>query len=180
MGNQCSKPAQPLFKSTDVIKTNGDNNHLRFKASGVTDEQLAEFRQAFKIFDKNKDNAICAKELGSMMKSLGQSVTENDIRTMINHADLNKNGVIDFEEFVNMMIGYKQHADPQQELREAFRLCDKDNNGFISSEELRHVMTNLGEKLTDQEVSEMIRAADTNGDGMVDYNEFIKLLISAP
>ena len=60
-----------------------------FQASGVTDEQLAEVRQAFKRFDKNKANAICAKELGSMMKSLGQSVTENDIRTMINHADLN-------------------------------------------------------------------------------------------
>lgn len=49
-------------------------------------------------------------------------------------------------------------------------MFDKDGNGFISSEELRHVMTNLGEKLTDQEVAEMIREADTNGDGMVDYN----------
>ena len=51
----------------------------------------------------------------------------------------------------------------------AFRVFDKDANGYISSEELRHVMTNLGEKLTDQEVAEMIREADTNGDGMVDY-----------
>lgn len=58
----------------------------------------------------------------------------------------------------------------------AFRVFDKDGNGYISSEELRHVMTNLGEKLTDQEVAEMIREADINGDGMVDYNG--KLFVS--
>lgn len=52
----------------------------------------------------------------------------------------------------------------------AFRVFDKDNNGYISADELRYVMTNLGEKLTDQEVAEMIREADMNGDGMVDYN----------
>ncbi|XP_052767261.1 calmodulin-like [Mya arenaria] len=114
------------------------------------------------------------------MRSLGQSPTDTDIRTMINHADLNKNGSIDFDEFVKMMIGYQRRADPEQEMREAFRVFDKDGNGYISSEELRHVMTNLGEKLTDQEVAEMIREADMNGDGMVDYEEFIKLLCTPP
>ena len=52
----------------------------------------------------------------------------------------------------------------------AFRVFDKDGNGFISADELRYVMTNLGEKLTDQEVAEMIQEADINGDGLVDYN----------
>lgn len=150
------------------------------QANGVTDEQLAEYREAFNLFDKNKDNVISAKELGTVMRALGQSPTDGDIRTMINHADLNKNGSIDFDEFVKMMIGYQRRADPEQEMLEAFRVFDKDSNGYISSEELRHVMTNLGEKLTDQEVAEMIREADTNGDGMVDYNEFIKLLCSPP
>ena len=48
-------------------------------------------------------------------------------------------------------------------------MFDKDGNGFISAAELRHVMTNLGEKLTDEEVDEMIREADIDGDGQVNY-----------
>ncbi len=47
--------------------------------------------------------------------------------------------------------------------------CFQDGNGFISAAELRHVMTNLGEKLTDEEVDEMIREADIDGDGQVNY-----------
>lgn len=60
-------------------------------------------------------------------------------------------------------------TDSEEEIREAFRVFDKDGNGFISAAELRHVMTNLGEKLTDEEVDEMIREADIDGDGQVNY-----------
>ena len=58
-------------------------------------------------------------------------------------------------------------TDTEEEIKEAFRVFDKDGNGFISAAELRHVMTNLGEKLTDEEVDEMIREADVDGDGQV-------------
>ena len=60
-------------------------------------------------------------------------------------------------------------TDSEEEIKEAFRVFDKDGNGFISAAELRHVMTNLGEKLTDEEVDEMIREADVDGDGQVNY-----------
>jgi len=68
-----------------------------------------------------------------------------------------------------MMAKKMKDTDGEEELREAFRVFDKDGNGFISAAELRHVMTNLGEKLTDDEVDEMIREADLDGDGMVNY-----------
>lgn len=59
--------------------------------------------------------------------------------------------------------------DPEEELRQAFSVFDKDSNGYITRDELKHVMTNLGEKLTDAEVAEMIREADVDGDGQINY-----------
>lgn len=79
------------------------------------------------------------------------------------------NGTIDFPEFLTMMARKMKDTDSEEEIREAFRVFDKDGNGFISAAELRHVMTNLGEKLTDEEVDEMIREADIDGDGQVNY-----------
>ena len=72
-----------------------------------------------------------------------------------------------------------KETDSEEEIREAFRVFDKDGNGFISAAELRHVMTNLGEKLTDEEVDEMIREADIDGDGQVNYEgKFFQIYIS--
>lgn len=79
------------------------------------------------------------------------------------------NGTIDFPEFLTMMARKMKDTDSEEEIREAFRVFDKDGNGYISAAELRHVMTNLGEKLTDEEVDEMIREADIDGDGQVNY-----------
>ena len=79
------------------------------------------------------------------------------------------NGNIDFPEFLAMMAKKMKESDSDEEIREAFKVFDKDGNGFISAAELRHVMTNLGEKLTDEEVDEMIREADIDGDGQINY-----------
>lgn len=57
-------------------------------------------------------------------------------------------------------------------------MFDRDGNGLISAAELRHVMTNLGEKLTDDEVDEMIREADIDGDGHINYEEFVRMMVS--
>lgn len=86
---------------------------------------------------------------------------------MINEVDSDGNGTIDFPEFLTMMARKMKDTDSEEEIKEAFRVFDKDGNGFISAAELRHVMTNLGEKLTDEEVDEMIREADIDGDGQV-------------
>ena len=77
-----------------------------------------------------------------------------------------------------MMARKMKDTDSEEEIREAFRVFDKDGNGFISAAELRHVMTNLGEKLTDEEVDEMIREADIDGDGQVNYEGIFVCLIS--
>ncbi|KAB0398551.1 hypothetical protein E2I00_009902 [Balaenoptera physalus] len=139
------------------------------KADQLTEEQIAEFKEAFSLFDKDGDGTITTKELGTVMRSLGQNPTEAELQDMINEVDADGNGTIDFPEFLTMMARKMKDTDSEEEIREAFRVFDKDGNGYISAAELRHVMTNLGEKLTDEEVDEMIREADIDGDGQVNY-----------
>mmetsp|Transcript_21955 Transcript_21955/g.50039 ORF Transcript_21955/g.50039 Transcript_21955/m.50039 type:complete len:97 (+) Transcript_21955:691-981(+) len=76
-----------------------------------------------------------------------------------------------------MMARKMKDTDSEEEILEAFKVFDKDGNGFISAAELRHIMTNLGEKLTDEEVDEMIREADIDGDGQINYEEFVKMMM---
>ncbi|XP_070538757.1 calmodulin-like [Ptychodera flava] len=147
-------------------------------ADQLSEEQIAEFKEAFSFFDMDGDGKITTKELGIVMRSLGQYPTEAQLRDMINEADADGNGTIDFPEFLTMMARKTKDTDSEleNEIREAFRVFDRDGNGFISASELRHVMTNLGEKLTDEEVDEMIREADIDGDGQVNYEEFVKVM----
>jgi calmodulin len=136
------------------------------------------------------DGTVTTKELGTVMRSLGQNPTEAELRDMINEVDADGNGTIDFPEFLTMMARKMRDTDSEEEIREAFKVFDKDGNGFISAAELRNVMTSLGalllidsrplalvirsplrigEKLSDQEVDEMIREADIDGDGQINY-----------
>ncbi|XP_055682749.1 calmodulin-like isoform X1 [Lutzomyia longipalpis] len=143
---------------------------------GLSEEQVAEFKEAFMLFDKDEDGTITMAELGVVMRSLGQRPTETELRDMVNEVDQDGNGTIEFNEFLQMMSKKMKGADGEDELREAFRVFDKNNDGLISSSELRHVMTNLGEKLSEEEVDDMIKEADLDGDGMVNYNEFVMIL----
>ncbi|CAE8709385.1 unnamed protein product [Polarella glacialis] len=146
-------------------------------ADQLTEEQIAEFKEAFSLFDKDGDGTITTKELGTVMRSLGQNPTEAELQDMINEVDADGNGTIDFPEFLSLMARKMKDTDTEEELIEAFKVFDRDGNGFISAAELRHVMTNLGEKLTDEEVDEMIREADVDGDGQINYEEFVKMMM---
>ncbi|XP_015354325.1 calmodulin-like [Marmota marmota marmota] len=111
------------------------------------------------------------------MWSLGQNPIEAELQDMINEVDADGIGTIDFPEFILTMMARKmKDADSEEEIREALRVFDKDGNGCINAAELCYVMTNLGEKLTDEEVDEMIGEADIDGDCQVNYEEFVQMM----
>ncbi len=145
----------------------------------LTEEQVNQFKEAFILFDKNEDGKITTKELGTVMRTLGQNPTEAELQDMINEVDANGNGTIDFPEFITMMSRKMKDTDSEEELLEAFKVFDKDGNGFITASELRNVMTSIGEKLTDEEVDEMIREADLDRDGQINHREFVKMMMSS-
>ncbi|XP_037503725.1 calmodulin-A-like [Rhipicephalus sanguineus] len=146
--------------------------------SKLSEDAIAELREAFVLFDKDGNGAISTKELGTMMRALDQNTTEADLKDMIAEVDTDGDGTIDFAEFLAMMTKKTHTADTEEEIREAFRVFDRDGNGFITATELRDVMTTLGEKLTDEEVDAMIREADMDGDGQINYEEFVALINS--
>ncbi|KAK2568962.1 Calmodulin-related protein 97A [Acropora cervicornis] len=75
-----------------------------------------------------------------------------------------------------MMKKQMQARDVDSEMREAFRVFDRNGDGQISPMELRNVMTSLGEKLTEEEISEMMKEADLDGNGFIDFEEFVHMV----
>jgi calmodulin len=146
--------------------------------SEMSDDKVTECKEVFDLFDKDKDGSITTRELGDVMRALGANPTQAELQEMVNEVDSNDSGKIEFKEFLDLFARKLKDPDSEEDLIEAFKMFDKDNNGFISAAELRHVMTTLGEKLTEEEADEMIREADMNGDGQINYQEFVKVMMT--
>ena len=145
----------------------------------LTEKELADVKEAFAVFDRNGDGRITKLEIRQVLESLGQHPTDRDIDGIIGDADTDGNGSIDLHEFISMMKKKKntnELKEEEREMAEAFRVFDADGDGYVTAEELRQVMERLGESLTNDEVKAMILAADMDGDGRVDFGEFVKLM----
>ncbi|KAL3456177.1 hypothetical protein BJX64DRAFT_271181 [Aspergillus heterothallicus] len=140
-------------------------------------DQIAQFREVFAVFDKDGTGDITASELGEVMRSLGQNPTDTELQDIIDELDVDRTGTIDFDEFLILMSRKVKDSDPEAELREAFAVFDQDKSGTISADELRRVLRSIGDDVSDADVDEMVRMADVNGDGSIDYEEFVKLMM---
>ena len=95
---------------------------------------------------------------------------------MIADVDTNGSGVIDYNEFLDMMTQKMAERDPREEMLKAFRLFDDDETGKISFRNLKRVAKELGENMTDDEIQEMIEEADRDGDGEISEEEFMRIM----
>lgn len=144
----------------------------------LTPQQLEELKEAFAIYDLDGDGTITTRELGSVMRALGLNPTEAEILNFIKEVDLDNSGSINFDEFAVLMVDKIKDIDSEEDVIAAFKVFDMENKGYITQHELRHVMTNLGEKLSDQEISDMMREADADGDGKINYEDFVKIMMT--
>merc|ERR1711997_1046624 len=137
----------------------------------------AEFKEAFDEFDKDKSGTISPEELLGVLRAMGQNPTEDELLNLVLEVDIDGNGTIEFEEFLSMMKQKANEVDEEADLREAFKIFDRDKDGYISMKELKKVANMLGTMLTKEEVEEFMAEADSDGNGKLDYDEFVKMLL---
>ncbi|XP_048585333.1 calmodulin isoform X2 [Nematostella vectensis] len=142
----------------------------------LTEEQIDEYRDAFKFFDKDGNGHITTRELGAIMRSLGQNPTENELQDMVNEVDYDGNGVVDFHEFVNMMINQNNNTLDQNELLEAFRTFDGDDKGYIFSNEIRYVLRHMGENIPEHDINDILKDASHGRKRKITFEEFVKMV----
>ena len=144
----------------------------------LTDEQIIEFREAFEAFDKDGNGSITVRELGTVMRSLGQNLSEAEIKEMIDIVDEDKNGTIDFQEFLHLIARKLKLVRKEEQLLDAINILDKDGNGKISKYELRYNLLSSNSDINGEDIEEFIKTIGTDEEGNIDIQNFIEILMS--
>jgi len=147
---------------------------LLFIASRLDENEIIHLKKIFEAFDKKKDGQISFDELRQGLVQLKSAhINENEIFELFKTIDADKNGKIDYTEFLASTL-QKQNYLKKERLFEAFCALDKDNSGNITKRELMEILK--GEKNQEKEIESYIKAVDKNGDGEINYKEFLDLM----
>ncbi|CBY13687.1 unnamed protein product [Oikopleura dioica] len=159
--------------------------------SEFSSDQIAAFRDAFELFDRTGAGTIAYKECSSLARCFGYSPTDAFVKNLLSGGDgvtemeteLSKKDMeekmISLDEFLPHLWNISQAPDPgnYEDFFEGLKVFDKNGQGLVSSAELRHVLTSLGEKMTGDEVEKLCEGLEDNN-GEVNYDIFIKTLMS--
>ncbi|KAK4984712.1 myosin II light chain [Elasticomyces elasticus] len=133
------------------------------------------YKEAFALFDKRGTGRVQLDSLGDLLRACGQNPTLAEI------ADLEHSvgGDFDFDAFskiLNRPGGFRDPGEPEEYCR-GFQVFDKEMSGFIGVGQLRYILTNLGEKMSDDEVDELLKAVDTSS-GEINYIDLVKTVLA--
>ena len=150
----------------------------------LTTEQIEELQEAFSLFDKDGDGTITTSELATVMRSLGQRLAEDELKRMVKEVDVDGNGTVEFPEFLAMLARKIDslemellNADCETELITAFHEYDENDDGFITAKQLKQAIQNFADKLSEEDIDEMIQEADVcDENGRVNYSKFVKAM----
>lgn len=145
--------------------------------STLSDDQIAELQETFSLFDNKGDGKIFAHQLGEVLRSMGQNPTEAEVKKCGFHQDPDKRITFDQVLPIVATLSKNREAPVVEDFIEGFRVFDKDQNGTIHSADLRHLLTNLGERLTEEEANELLQGQE-DAQGYVNYEEFVKVVLN--
>jgi len=142
----------------------------------ISEDEKREIREAFAILDEDGDGKLTTKEMRTLLQSQFMVFTDQQVDDAVKELDEDGSGCIEFDEFEKYVIqnGLSKPSAEEfgEEMRDAFEMFDTDGDGFIDAGEFKQFMTTFGDKMSEDEVLEIMKEADTNGDGKIDYHEF--------
>jgi len=148
--------------------------------NNVSEDLIADLSEAFRLFDTDGSGGITMKELSVCIESLGQNPSESDLQSTFEELDEDKSGFVDFPEFARFMVRQMQLQEDPAVLKEAFKIFDADGSGSVTRQELvetmKDVMKGTGESIPEDDIDEIIKEADKDGNGEIGYNEFLILM----
>ncbi|KAJ7524501.1 hypothetical protein O6H91_17G008500 [Diphasiastrum complanatum] len=177
-----SKSLPPLLsKRTEVyddsVPSSADESGLLSDKSSEYASEVQELVEVFRVFDSNGDGKISVSELGSVLTSLGDNPTEEELRLLVKEVDSDGDGSIDLTEFLGLHSVPSANEARLEELKAAFAVFDINKDGLITAQELYNVLVRMGEKeLTMNACCQMIKAVDSDGDGFVSFVEFERMM----
>jgi len=147
-----------------------------YQRPGVSETEVEEIKEAFDLFDTDHSVTITPSELKTALASLGFEGKTQAIVQMMSDVDEDGSGMIDFEEFLDMMTAKMSDKDTRADIAKVFELYDDDNIGKISLRNMKRVAKELGETMNDKDLGEMIERADTDNDGEITLDDFYAIM----
>lgn len=140
----------------------------------ISDEEIKGLKELFKNIDTDRSGTITLEELKNGLARLGSRLSEPEIEQLMEAADVDKSGTIDYMEFVTATM-HRHRLERDENLLEVFKYFDKDGNGHITRDELRQAMTDygMGDEAT---IDEILDDVDTDKDGTINYAEFVNMM----
>eukprot|EP00249_Psilotum_nudum_P023359 c28846_g1_i1 orf=441-2168(-) len=146
---------------------------LRVIAESLSEEEIAGLKEMFKMMDTDDSGAITFDELKAGLRRLGSGLMDTEIQTLMEAADVDNNGTIDYGEFIAATVNLNK-LEREENLFAAFCYFDKDGSGYITVDELQQAC--IEHNMSDARIEEMIHEIDQNNDGQIDYNEFVAMM----
>jgi len=148
----------------------------------LTQDQVQECKYYFDLLDKNNTGQLSSKEMGTVFKSIGLNISETELKSLLNEinsgAEQTKKELIDFPDFLTLLSRKMKDIDTDTELHKLFSELDKSGKGYINVEDLKLMKQTVGEKFTQDELAEMLSEADVDHDGVLKYEDFVKMMLS--
>ncbi|CAL4119136.1 unnamed protein product [Meganyctiphanes norvegica] len=145
----------------------------------LDDSQRDALRKAFESFDTEHKNAINLETIGNILRMMGVKFTHANLQEIFEEVDDDGSGLLEFEEFAELAAKFLIEEDEEElkkELKEAFRIYDKDGEGFITTDTLREILKEIDNKLTDADLDGIIEEVDEDGSGTLDFDEFMEMM----